>query len=140
MARFFRRRKFCKFTAEGIEQIDYKDLATLKGYITETGKIVPSRITGTRSNYQRQLALAVKRARFLALEIEELRGEVADAAERAGQGGGGVPGWEGAIVALRDELMVTAGEELRAELIGRIAVARGKDRSFSRRRHGVTPV
>jgi small subunit ribosomal protein S18 len=67
MARFFRRRKFCKFTAEGIERIDYKDLATLKGYITETGKIVPSRITGTRSNYQRQLALAIKRARFLAL-------------------------------------------------------------------------
>ncbi|NJD30744.1 MAG: 30S ribosomal protein S18, partial [Gammaproteobacteria bacterium] len=48
MARFFRRRKFCKFTAEGVERIDYKDLATLKGYITETGKIVPSRITGTR--------------------------------------------------------------------------------------------
>jgi small subunit ribosomal protein S18 len=67
MARFFRRRKFCKFTAEGVERIDYKDLATLKGYITETGKIVPSRITGTRSNCQRQLALAVKRARFLAL-------------------------------------------------------------------------
>jgi small subunit ribosomal protein S18 len=67
MARFFRRRKFCKFTAEGVEQIDYKDLATLKGYISETGKIVPSRITGTHSNYQRQLSLAVKRARFLAL-------------------------------------------------------------------------
>jgi len=67
MARFFRRRKFCKFTAEGVERIDYKDLATLKGYITETGKIVPSRITGTRSIYQRQLSLAVKRARFLAL-------------------------------------------------------------------------
>ena len=44
-----------------------KDLATLKNYITETGKIVPSRITGTKSNYQRQLATAVKRARFLAL-------------------------------------------------------------------------
>ena len=56
MARFFRRKKFCKFTAEGIDQIDYKDLATLKAYITETGKIVPSRITGTRSFYQRQLA------------------------------------------------------------------------------------
>ena len=67
MARFFRRRKFCKFTAEGIERIDYKDLATLKGYITETGKIVPSRITGTRATYQRQLSLAVKRARCLAL-------------------------------------------------------------------------
>ena len=56
-----------KYTRINVEQIDYKDLATLKGYITETGKIVPSRITGTRSNYQRQLALAVKRARFLAL-------------------------------------------------------------------------
>jgi small subunit ribosomal protein S18 len=67
MARYFRRKKFCKFTAEGVEQIDYKDLATLKNYITETGKIVPSRITGTRSFYQRQLAEAVKRARFLAL-------------------------------------------------------------------------
>ena len=67
MARFFRRRKFCKFTAEGIERIDYKDLGTLKGYITETGKIVPSRITGTKSHYQRQLAVAVKRARYLAL-------------------------------------------------------------------------
>jgi small subunit ribosomal protein S18 len=67
MSRFFRRKKYCKFTAEGIEQIDYKDLATLKGYITETGKIVPSRITGTRSFYQRQLSQAIKRARFLAL-------------------------------------------------------------------------
>jgi len=65
--RFFRKRKFCRFTAEGVVEIDYKDLATLKGYVTETGKIVPSRITGTRSNYQRQLSLAVKRARFLAL-------------------------------------------------------------------------
>jgi small subunit ribosomal protein S18 len=67
MARFFRRRKFCRFTAEGIEQIDYKDLGILKAYITETGKIVPSRITGTKSHYQRQLAVAVKRARYLAL-------------------------------------------------------------------------
>ena len=64
---FSRRRKFCRFTAEGVKQIDYKDLATLKQYITETGKIVPSRITGTKSFYQRQLAVAVKRARFLAL-------------------------------------------------------------------------
>jgi small subunit ribosomal protein S18 len=46
---------------------DYKDLATLKSYITETGKIVPSRITGTRAHYQRQLQLAIRRARFLAL-------------------------------------------------------------------------
>jgi len=67
MSRFFRRRKYCRFTAEGITEIDYKDLATLKAYITETGKIVPSRITGTKSKYQRQLATAVKRARFLAL-------------------------------------------------------------------------
>ncbi len=67
MARFFRRKKYCRFTAEGVEEIDYKDLATLKGYITETGKIVPSRITGTRAFYQRQLATAVKRARYLAL-------------------------------------------------------------------------
>ena len=67
MTRFFRRRKYCRFTAEGIKEIDYKDLDTLKAYITETGKIVPSRITGTKSKYQRQLATAVKRARFLAL-------------------------------------------------------------------------
>jgi small subunit ribosomal protein S18 len=67
MSRFFRRKKYCKFTAEKTEQIDYKDLATLKAYVTETGKIVPSRITGTRSFYQRQLAIAVKRARYLAL-------------------------------------------------------------------------
>ena len=67
MARYFRRRKFCKFTAEGTKQIDYKDLVTLKAYISETGKIVPSRITGTRAHYQRQLATAIKRARYLAL-------------------------------------------------------------------------
>ncbi|HEX2586396.1 MAG TPA: 30S ribosomal protein S18 [Steroidobacteraceae bacterium] len=67
MSRFFRRRKFCRFTAEGVEHIDYKDLPTLKAYITETGKIVPSRITGTKTHYQRQLATAVKRARYLAL-------------------------------------------------------------------------
>jgi small subunit ribosomal protein S18 len=67
MARFFRRRKFCRFTAEGVREIDYKDIETLKNYVTETGKIVPSRITGTNARYQRQLSTAVKRARFLAL-------------------------------------------------------------------------
>jgi len=67
MSRYFRRRRYCRFTAEGVKEIDYKDLDTLRNYITETGKIVPSRITGTKSNYQRQLATAVKRARFLAL-------------------------------------------------------------------------
>jgi small subunit ribosomal protein S18 len=63
----FRRRKYCRFTAEGVKEIDYKDLQTLKAYITETGKIVPSRITGTNARYQRQLARAIKRARALAL-------------------------------------------------------------------------
>jgi len=67
MARYFRRKRFCKFTAEGITEIDYKDLATLRNYITETGKIVPSRITGTKAKYQRQLSTAIKRARYIAL-------------------------------------------------------------------------
>lgn len=67
MSRFMRRRKFCRFTAEGVKEIDYKDLDTLKSYITETGKIVPSRITGTKARYQRQLATAIKRARYVAL-------------------------------------------------------------------------
>ena len=67
MARGFRRKRYCRFTAEGIKEIDYKDLDLLKQYVTETGKIVPSRITGTSARYQRQLATAVKRARYLAL-------------------------------------------------------------------------
>ncbi|MCF6767838.1 30S ribosomal protein S18 [Thiotrichales bacterium 19S11-10] len=62
-----RRRKMCRFKIEGVKEIDYKDLNTLKSYITETGKIVPSRITGTSAKYQRQIATAIKRARFLAL-------------------------------------------------------------------------
>ena len=66
-AQYFRRKRFCKFTAEGVTQIDYKDLATLKQYVSENGKIVPSRVTGTKARYQRQLALAIKRARFLSL-------------------------------------------------------------------------
>ena len=64
---YFRRKKFCKFTAEGAESIDYKDLATLKQYVGENGKIVPARVTGTKAHYQRQLALAIKRARYLSL-------------------------------------------------------------------------
>jgi small subunit ribosomal protein S18 len=67
MSRFFRRRKFCRFTAEGVKEIDYKDLEVLKQYVSETGNIVPSRITGTKAKYQRQLATAIKRARYLAL-------------------------------------------------------------------------
>lgn len=67
MSRYFRRRKYCRFTAEGITEIDYKDLNLLKQNVSESGKIVPSRITGTSAKYQRQLASAIKRARFLAL-------------------------------------------------------------------------
>jgi len=67
MSRFFRRRRYCRFTAEGITEIDYKDLGLLKSYVSESGKIVPSRITGTSAKYQRQLAQAIKRARYLAL-------------------------------------------------------------------------
>lgn len=67
MSRYFRRRKYCRFTAEGIKEIDYKDLGMLKAYVTETGKIVPSRITGTKAKYQRQLSSAIKTARYLAL-------------------------------------------------------------------------
>ncbi len=67
MARFYRRRKFCRFTAEKTTYIDYKDVETLKQYVTENGKIVPSRITGTKARYQRQLALAIKQVRYLAL-------------------------------------------------------------------------
>ena len=63
----FRRRKFCRFTAEKIKQIDYKDIDLLKDFINENGKIIPARITGTKAHYQRQLGVAVKRARFLAL-------------------------------------------------------------------------
>ena len=67
MARFTRKRKYCRFTALGVDEIDYKDIDTLKNYISETGKIIASRNSGTKERYQRQLATAVKRARFLAL-------------------------------------------------------------------------
>ena len=67
MARFYCRRKFCRFTAEGITHIDYKDVELLKQYISDNGKIVPSRITGTSTKYQRQLATAIKQARYLSL-------------------------------------------------------------------------
>lgn len=67
MASHFRRKKYCRFTAEGIKHIDYKDVDMLKSYVMESGRIVPSRITGTSARYQRQLAKAIKLARFLAL-------------------------------------------------------------------------
>jgi len=68
MARdMFKRRRYCRFSAEGIKEVDYKDVDLLKDFINENGKIIPARITGTKSRYQRQLSAAVKRARFLAL-------------------------------------------------------------------------
>ena len=68
MARdMYKRRRYCRFSAEGIEEVDYKDVDLLKDFITENGKLIPARITGTKSRYQRQLGTAVKRARFLAL-------------------------------------------------------------------------
>ena len=63
----FKRRRFCRFTAEKIKEIDYKDVELLKDFINENGKIIPARITGTKSHYQRQLSTAIKRAQFLAL-------------------------------------------------------------------------
>lgn len=63
----FKRRKFCRFTAEGVKTIDYKDIEVLKDFITENGRIMPARITGTKARYQRQLSTAIKRARYLAL-------------------------------------------------------------------------
>lgn len=63
----FKRRKFCRFTAAGVQEIDYKDLDTLRDFIQENGKIIPARLTGTKAHYQRQLDTAIKRARFLAL-------------------------------------------------------------------------
>ena len=63
----FRRRKFCRLTADKVEWIDYKDIEVLKDFVNENGKIIPARITGTAAHYQRQLSAAIKRARFLAL-------------------------------------------------------------------------
>lgn len=62
-----KRKKFCRFTVEGIKEVDYKDLSILKEFIAENGKIIPARITGTKAKYQRQLSTAIERARFLAL-------------------------------------------------------------------------
>jgi small subunit ribosomal protein S18 len=64
---FFRRRKVCKFTADGIEYIDYKDVATLRPFVPERAKVLPRRISGNSARHQRMLARAIRRARFLAL-------------------------------------------------------------------------
>ncbi len=61
------RRKSCYFSANKITSIDYKDLGLLRKFVTDRGKILPRRITGTKAKYQRMLSTAVKRARFLAL-------------------------------------------------------------------------
>ena len=64
---FFRRRKVCPFSGANAPKIDYKDVKLLQRYISERGKIVPSRITAVSAPKQRELARAIKRARFLAL-------------------------------------------------------------------------
>lgn len=62
-----KRRKVCYFTANGITHIDYKDVDLLKKFISERGKILPRRVTGTNAKYQRKLTVAIKRARTMAL-------------------------------------------------------------------------
>ena len=67
MAHYFHHRKPGRVAAKGEGTVDYKDINTLKNYITDSGKIVPRRITNTSAKYQRELARAIKRARYLAL-------------------------------------------------------------------------
>ena len=63
----FQRKKLCRFCTDKMEYLDYKDVVTLKNYLTERGKIIPRRISGTCSGHQRQLNLSIKRARNIAL-------------------------------------------------------------------------
>jgi small subunit ribosomal protein S18 len=63
----FRRKRFCRFTVAGVTEIDYKEIDTLRDFISENGKITPARLTGTRAFFQRKLTTAIKRARYLAL-------------------------------------------------------------------------
>jgi small subunit ribosomal protein S18 len=65
--RKFQRRKFCRFCSEKIEYIDYKNIKILKSYLTERGKILPRRMTGTCAKHQRELSESIKRARSIAL-------------------------------------------------------------------------
>ncbi|MFS0784080.1 30S ribosomal protein S18 [Bacillus testis] len=62
-----KRRKVCYFTSNGITHIDYKDVDLLKKFVSERGKILPRRVTGTSAKYQRKLTVAIKRARTMAL-------------------------------------------------------------------------
>jgi small subunit ribosomal protein S18 len=64
---FFRRRKVCKFCADKIDYIDYKDVKLLSGFVPERGKILPRRMFGTCAEHQRKVTLAIKRARHIAL-------------------------------------------------------------------------
>jgi small subunit ribosomal protein S18 len=64
---FVKRKKVCKFTAEGIDYIDYKDVDLLRQYTPVSGKILPRRVSGTNPIYQRKLTRAIKRARLMAL-------------------------------------------------------------------------
>ena len=65
--RKFQRRKFCRFCSEKFEFIDYKNIKILKSYLTERGKILPRRMTGTCAKHQRELSESIKRARSIAL-------------------------------------------------------------------------
>jgi len=61
------RRRVCRFCVDKVEEIDYKDVGTVRRFITERGKIIPSRVSGTCAPHQRQLTTAIKRARNIAL-------------------------------------------------------------------------
>jgi small subunit ribosomal protein S18 len=67
MRKEIKTKKVCRFTQDKVKYIDYKEVKLLQRYITEQGKIIPKRITGTSSKYQRELAIALKRARHMAL-------------------------------------------------------------------------
>jgi len=63
----YQRRKFCRFCSEKVEYIDYKNIKILRSYLTERGKILPRRMTGTCARHQRELSESIKRARSIAL-------------------------------------------------------------------------
>jgi len=67
MSGYRRRKKVCYFTENKVEQIDWKDYELLRRFVSDRGKILPRRVTGTKAKYQRQLAVAIKRARHMAL-------------------------------------------------------------------------